>query len=800
MFKKVFTVLIFLIAFTNLIYAQESIYQNNDSIKGQVFDAETRQPIYLSDVILFNRKDSSQVAGTATNKEGKFTLDNIHRGNYYLIVQFLGYKKEIYNKITLTNSSNNLNLGALYLKPSSLSMQNVVVQGRRSAISYQTDKKVIDVSQMPSSMSGSAADVLENVPSISVDIDGNVSLRGSQNFQVLINGQPSVLSAQDALQQIPASSIKSIQLITNPSAKYDASGTAGIINIVLKKNANLGMSGLVNIMGGLNNKYGGNFIFQYRASSVSYNFGLDYNRRFYPGSSTMDKQFIVGNNTSFLNSDGNMTWGRTIYGVRGGVNFNFSEHDNLSLGGRIGDRTFLRNSTQNYQQWSTTAPQKISYLDNTHHNHYGGFYDLNANYIHKFGPAGNQLTGELFFRHRNSNESSVSDGMQNSNQINGTQTTELGPESEIRGKLDYTLPLNHRKKFSAGMEYFTRIRKDINKLFLFDSTSSAYQFEPNYSHTNDFNRTRFAAYSIFADHWDSLGIQVGVRTEYTYQMVKLAGTSQRFSLSRWDFFPSIHSSYNFGGGTQIMAGYSRRIRRPDGGDLEPFYSWYDAHNVRIGNPNLQPEFIDSYEIGFQTFVGKATVSNDFYYRYTHNKMEDINSVYSPNVSLRSIANVGSDYSLGSEAMIMFNPLKFWEFNLMGDVYDYRIKGAINNQSFARQSLDWSLKNNSTFTITPKTSIQVDTRYHSPSVSAQGRWGGYFITDLAAKRDFMQKQLSVILQIHDLFQTGRREFISEGADFYNYAHFARQAPIVMINIKYNFNNFKNGGQNINAHRH
>lgn len=789
MFNKVFIVLILMFTLTSLIYGQESTAQKNGSVKGRVLDSETKQPIELCDVILFSRDDSSQVTGTATNNEGDFILDGIRDGKYYLIVQYLGYEKKIFNNVSITNSNNSVDLGTIYLKPSSLSMQNVVVEGKRSAITYQTDKKVIDVSQMPTTLSGSAADVLQNIPSVSVDVDGTVSLRGSQNFQVLINGQPSVLSAQDALQQIPASSIKSIELITNPSAKYDASGTAGIINIILKKDTNLGLSGLANVMGGLNNKYGSNFIFQYRTSSIGYNFGIDYNRRFFPGSSTQNKQFIVDNNTSYLNSDGNMTWGRTIYGVRGGLDFNLTDEDNLSLGGRVGSRSFLRNSTLNYEQWSVSNPQKISYLDNTNHNHYGTFYDLNANYLHKFGPGGNQLTGELFFRHNGSNESSVSDGTQSNNQVNGTRTTELGPESELRGKLDYTLPLSKQKKFLAGMEYFSRLRKDINKLYVFDSTSNAYQFQPAYSHINDFNRTRFAAYSIFQDHWDSLGVQVGVRTEYTYQLVKLAGTNQRFSLSRWDFFPSVHSSYNFGGGTQIMAGYSRRIDRPDGGDLEPFYTWFDANNVRIGNPSLKPEFIDSYEIGFQTFIGKATVSNDFYYRFTHNKMEHINSVYGPNVTLISIANVGTDYSLGAETMIMFNPLKFWEFNLMGDVYDYRIRGAVNNQSFARESFDWSIKNNSTFTITPTTHIQVNTRYHSPSVDAQGRWGGYFITDLAAKQDFMQKSLSVILQIHDLFQTGRREFTSQGTDFYNYNYFTRQAPIVMLNIKYNFNNYK-----------
>ncbi len=293
----------------------------------------------------------------------------------------------------------------------------------------------------------------------------------------------------------------------------------------------------------------------------------------------------------------------------------------------------------------------------------------------------------------------------------------------------------------------------------------------------------------FSDQWDSLGVQVGVRAEYTYQLVKLADNNQQFSVKRWDFFPSIHSSYSFAGGTQVTASYTRRIERPDGGDIEPFYTWFDANNVRIGNPSLQPELIDSYEIGFQTFLGKVSLSNDFYYRFTHNKMEDYNSVYAENVTLRSIANVGTDYSIGAETMISFKAFDFWGFNLSGDLYNYKIKGAINNESFSRESFNWSLKNNNDFKLGPTTALQINTRYFSPSVTVQGKWTGFFTTDLGVKQDLMKKNLSITLQVRDIFKTGKREFTSQGIDFYNYNYFTRQAPMVMLNLKFNFNNFK-----------
>jgi outer membrane receptor protein involved in Fe transport len=784
------------LVFCTILFGQSVNTQSRGIISGVILDSETNNPIEYSNVVLFNQKDSSQVAGTVSDKTGTFRLIRIPNGDFYLTIQFVGYEKKVIKDILVSSSQSHVDLGNILLKPTAIRMKNVVVNGKRAPISYQLDKKVIDVTQMHTSAAGNAADVLQNIPSVNVDIDGNVSLRGSTNFTVMVNGRTSVLSAQDALQQIPVSSIQSIEIITNPSAKYDASGSAGIINIVLKKSKILGFSGIVNLDAGLRDKYGGNVIFQYKAKSINYNFGFDFNRRGFPGSNRQEKQFILGDTISTLNSNGNMLWQRITTGVRGGLDFDFGENTSLSLGGSYGSRSHRRNSTLNYAQLSNLGISPFYYLNNSNHNSSGPYYELNMNFLQNFGPNGHQLTGDLSYRYNSSNEATESIGTQGAAEVNGTKTTEQGPENETRGKLDYTLPINQTSKFSAGSEFFSRISQDINKLYMFDTTSHSYNFESQFSHTNDFNRTRFAAYSLYSNQWDSLGVQFGLRAEYTYQFVKLAETGQQFSLSRWDIFPSINSSYNFAGGTQMMASYSRRIDRPDGGDLEPFYTWFDANDVRIGNPNVKPELIDSYELGFQTFVGKISLSTDLYYRYTHDKRQDINSVYAENVTLRTVANVGHDQSAGTELMILFNPLAFWDFNFSGDLYDYKISGAINSESFARESFNWSIKNQNVFNIGGSTEIQLNTRYYSPSVTAQGKWNGYFTTDMAIKQDLVKNELSLILQVNDLFQTGKREFTSQGIDFYNYNYYSRKSPSVILNLKYNFNNYKEKGSQEN----
>ena len=642
---------------------------------------------------------------------------------------------------------------------------------------------------MPATLSGNAADVLENVPSVSVDVDGNVSLRGSSSFTVLIDGRPSVMDAQDALQQIPASSIETIEIITNPSAKYDPEGNAGIINIKLKKEKNLGLGGVINANAGLNNKYGGDFIFEYKRPSYSYNFGMNYNHRFRPGNVLDEKRFDLESGSSYLNSSGTHERSRTSFGVKGGVDLNLSESDLLSIGGRYGTRDGKRNSLRNYLQWTNTDPRQSSYLSNSENERSGHYYALNINYNHKFPLVGHSISGEFFISHNSSDESSFSYETESGIQTSGKKTTETGPRTHFRGKIDYVLPIDENTKFEAGSQGESRLSEDANGIFDYNPQTAGYDFLDEYSHDTKYNRSQFAAYSILQKDWDKFGIQVGARTEYTYRTIDLVDTNQIFNIDRWDFFPSVHGSYKFGGGSQLMASYTKRIDRPHGWNLEPFISWMDPNNVRKGNPALSPEFIDSYEAGFQTFIGEVNISNDFYYKVNHDKIERIRSAYAEDVTMNTYENVGTDYSLGMEFMITGDPADFWKVDLMGNLYNYKIEGALSGTSFARESFNWNARINNGFTLSPSTQLQLNVRYNSPSVSSQGRWEGYFRTDAALKQDLFGKKLSLVLQVRDLFSTSKYEFTSEGYDFYSYTHYTPESPRVMLNIKFNFNNYK-----------
>ena len=787
MFKKIYYSLIIVLFATTLISAQQS--NTAGSISGRVFDANDGSLIIYANVVLLSAKDTSQVKGTTTDNEGKFVLGSIAFGSYLLDVQFVGYeKKRIY--VTLSASMKNIELGRINLKPSSVELKDVVVEGQKPPLSYEIDKKVIDVDQMQTVTSGNAADVLENIPSVSVDIDGNVSLRGSSNFTVLIDGRPSVMDAQDALQQIPASAIKSIELMTNPSAKYDAEGNAGIINIKLKKDNNLGFSGIVNANTGLNNKYGGGFITQYKTPSLNYNFSINYNKRTYPGTSTQEQQFLISGNNSYLNSDGTRNRNRNSFGLRGGLDFNLGENNIMSLGARYGSRSGGNNSDLNYAGWSDSNPQPDFYYSANHRERSGSYYAVNLNYDRKFEDEGHSLTAEFFVSHNNSDELTLSAETQNGSQISGKKTTETGPSTRYRSKIDFSLPLGGKSKFETGSQGEIRLSEDGNNYYEYNTVTSNYEFQPIFSNTTNYNRSELAFYSIYSNEWGNLGFQGGVRGEYTYRTIDLTANNQSFSIDRWDFFPTLHSSYKFEGGSQLMASYTRRIDRPRGWQLEPFDTWTDANNVRHGNPALQPEFIDSYEFGFQTFIGKISFSNDFYYKVSHNKVEHVRSAYSDNVTLNTFENVGQDYSTGTEFMLIFDPIvKVWNVNLTGDVYDYRINGVILNQSYENKSFNWSTRFSNKVTITNSTSLEVNVRYNSPTVSSQGRREGYFRTDAAIKKDFMNKRLSLTLQVRDLFKTGKWEFTSQGADYFSYNHFTREAPSVMLNIKFNFNNYE-----------
>ncbi|MCW8806351.1 MAG: TonB-dependent receptor, partial [Ignavibacteriaceae bacterium] len=357
-FIKIF----FTISFAVLaIFAQER--QGNfpgGTITGKILDSSTKHSIEYANVIVFSIRDSSMITGGVTNNEGIFKLSISRPGKFRVEVRFIGYDTDTL-EVSLKPGSLNVDLGEIFIHPSAINLSDVVVQGDRSPVTYEIDKKVINPDQMQTVISGNAADVLANVPSVQVDIEGNVSLRASQNFSVLIDGKPSLLDPQDALQQISASSIDKIELITNPTAKYDAEGTSGIINIILKKNLGHGWNGIVNGNAGMYDTYGGSVLFNYQ-DGFKLNFGLDYSQRHFPGDQTQNNIYFLQTDTSIINSAGEINRGRTAFEGRAGVEFSLSDNDQLNFGFRGGKRKGARTSNLNYLQSSTLDPTIFKYL------------------------------------------------------------------------------------------------------------------------------------------------------------------------------------------------------------------------------------------------------------------------------------------------------------------------------------------------------------------------------------------------------------------------------------------------------
>ncbi len=784
---KIRTMILLVIFSTAYMIAQPGQISDN-RISGTVFDSISDEPIEYANIVLLTLQDSSMITGTVTDQNGGFSISNVKPGNYLLDVRFIGYEDKRFN-IEISDSKPVVNIGKISISPSAINLENVIVEGDRSPVTYHIDKKVVDVNKMQTVISGNAADVLENVPSVTVDIEGNVSLRGSTNFTVLIDGRPSVMSAQDALQQIPASSIEKIEIITNPSAKYDPDGTAGIINILLKKNENMGMSGILNTNVGLNDKYGADFLIENRSEAFTTNFGIDFNKRIFPGSSREENRFIIDNSTSFLNSSGSAEWGRIGYGLKGGMEFNLSETDFAGIGLRFGSRDGQRNSFLNYQQWSQSDPSQNIYSSNSERSRDGKFYSANMTYIKKLGTKGHEIKTEFDFGFDDSDEFTLTTEIENGLQTGGRRTGENGPSKEFEGKLDYTLPFSEQSKFEAGYEGEIESSDENNDLSIFNSVTGVYEVQEEFSNSTRYLESGHSIYSIYSNQFLGVGIQAGVRAEYTYRTIELVKQNQEFKIDRWDYFPTIHSSYKFDEGTQLMASYTRRIQRARGWHLEPFLTWMDANNVRIGNPSLLPEFIDSYETGIQSFIGDISVSAELYYRKTNNKVENIRSVYQENVTLNSIQNVGSDHAVGTELMVIADPFDIWNVNIMANIYNYKVEGVIEEQTFSRTSNSWTGRLNNVFKLSDVTQMQFNINYNSPTVSSQGKREGFFSSDAAVKQDLFNRKLSLILQVRDLFGTAKHEFSSQGPDFYNYNYFERESPFVMLSFRWNFNNYK-----------
>jgi outer membrane receptor protein involved in Fe transport len=761
------------------------------SITGSVYDADLNVPIEYANIVLHSQRDSAQVNGTVTDKTGRFILAGVRPGRYYVEISFIGYRDKTVKDVAVGPGAVR-DLSRIDLRQTAVAVQGVEATAERPRLEYRIDKKIVDVAHQPTPPNGTAVDALENVPSVKVDDDGNVSLRGSGSFKVLVDGRPSPLEGSEALQQIPASTIDNIEIITNPSAKYDASGPAGILNVVLKKQRQSGLSSITNLKGGTDGSYGGDFLLGYRLDGTSLYAGADYNRRQFPGTRNAEGWTAdsASGDTTYLVSRGTGTRGGVPYGMRAGADIRVGKTDRVTVGGRFGRRGW--SSAQLSTDSETVRPSGgiNVYTTGDTSSSSGLYYSASVDEVHNFGRQGHDLAAHASYRGRGGSENSTNSQQTGGVLTGGQRTTESGPSQDLSVNLDYTLPLREEDKFEAGYQASIDRSHDSTGTWTYDTVSRSYLYDSGYSHVIASSDDVHALYSTYSASFKPFGFEAGLRGEYAHRAIELVDSSRTFTVGGLDLFPTLHLSYSLANGHEVMGSYTRRIERPDGWELEPFLTWWNPHLVRRGNPDLKPEYYDSYELGYQMPIGPSRITLDGYYRMTHNKVEDVTSNYAPGVLLRSVANVGTDHSAGAEVQADLQLLKWLGFNLTGDIYDYRVMGALNGVDFSSHSFNWEGNASADIRLTTDTRLQLRARYSGPTATAQGKESGFFMSTASLRQQFFSRRLSLNLQAIDLFRSAGHEETSQGDGFYTHFRFRRShAPTFALGLTWNFNNFK-----------
>ena len=783
-----------LLATTTFLYANVS-----GTVIGLVKDKENGEPLEYVSVALYNSVDGNLVTGTISDTQGKFEIKGLIQGDYYLEVSFIGYNKTKVEDINIDSRRIRIELPDLILPRSANELDEVEVVADELGIEYKIDRKVINVSQQLTAASGTAVDILENVPSITVDVDGNVALRGSTGFMVLIDGRPSVLDPSEALQQIPSNTIENIEIITNPSAKYNPDGTAGIINVITKKDRLKGLSGTADINGGTYGRFGVGLLASYTKKKWSVFLGGDYNMGERPGFSSSERTTTKNDTTYFTTSTGERNRNRNFWIIRGGFNYSLTEKDVFSIEFNYGYRDGESRATQDYREWIEPGSASVNeYISQETSWRGGNFYSLNVNFQHDFEKIGHNISAGISYRSRGGEDTSTNQLLDANNSIaSGQINTEDGPGRVLQIDLDYVLPVGESNKIEAG--YQSRLGRSTDKtaLHIYNPDNGEFESQPEFSNETKYLRDIHALYGIYGGEKGKFGYQVGLRGEYTYRVIESVKQDEKSYIDRFDYFPSVHTSYKLPAEQQVMASYSRRIERPRSWYLEPFITWQDAFNVRQGNPNLIPEYIDAFEVGYLKGLGEHSLSLEGYYRITHNKIERIQSVYEENVMLSRPENVGQDFALGGELALGLSLFKWWKADLSGNFYQYRLEGTYNETTFDRESFNWNTRLGNTFRFGKGTRIQLNSRYNSATVTAQGKRGDYWTADIAVSQEFFKKRMSAILQVRDMFGKVVRDNVSVGSDFYAYSEYYHRAPQLRVTLNYRFNNYKNkrnGGGN------
>ncbi len=766
-------------------------------VTGMIQDSTVKGPIEYATVGLYRQSDSTLVNGAVTDQSGAFMLRGIPNGQYYLEASFIGYIKKTV-PVVLTPQTHAIDLGVVGLHLNVTQIDDVQIVAQNQRVEYKIDKKVVNISQDLTAAGGSLVNALENTPSIQVDVEGNVTLRGSGNFQLLIDGKPSVIQGSEGLQQIPSSAVQSVEIITSPSAKYDPDGDAGIINVIMKKQKNTGIGGVVNASIGTGNKYTADFLINFRKKKINYFVGAEYANFEFDNKGEGEKRTYSGDSATYQTSNVHGVFHRQAVNLKSGFDYTISDKSTLSFSGGIGNRSVSRDFMSRNHWYDEPFVKDSFYRENSLSTDEDLFYNLNLDFLKKYGEKDHSLQASAYFSASTEDESDE-DVIQRTNdryelvgqQPARTRSGQNNSESELRLELDFTKPVG-KGKMETGLQ--SRWDMDHGDYVYEDYQPQGNEWVYNDTISNSLNYLDAiqSAYGIFSGPLGKFEYQTGLRAEYDYRRLEQITSSETYVYNKFHFFPSFYITRKLSDAHQFQFTFTRRIHRPNEWQLNPFKEFRGSNNVFFGNPELKPEFTNSFELNYQHTFKKGFVSLETYYRRTTGKISWINGIDTlsgKQVFTNTSINANRDHSLGIELMANLDITKWWNVNITGNLFRYQLEGKVDGENVTSSSTTWNTNYSTMFKLGENTRVQLMGFYNGPSNTLQGKRDGSFVINAAIRRDFMKKKLTLSLNARDIFATGKWSFTSEGPSFYTYNRFSREAPVVTLNLSYQINNYR-----------
>jgi outer membrane receptor protein involved in Fe transport len=761
-------------------------------IKGVIVDSTAEIPLPFANITLHNQKDSSFIGGTASGTNGEFILTNVVEGNYYLKISFLGYSNKFLNGLNISVNDKEYNVGVIKLSHDAIQLQEGQVVGEKAAEELHLDKKVINVSQNLNAAGGTALDVLQNQPSVRVDPDGTVYLRGSSNFTILVNGRPSVLQGSDALRQFAASQIENIELITNPSARYDAEGSAGIININLKAQKDYSLSGILNLNSGTGDKYNGDFSANYNLNGLSLNGGLDYRDNTFTNEQNISRSSLIGNNLLTNVSDINIRNKRKQYSFRGGLDYTINPENSLglSLSGGLIDIYGSLNTNYVNNQMDNTRYAVIKNKNDVPVKYFNSTF----NYQYKINPAINDLNFELTYNFVDiNNDQLMFENLSDENFnpfgdfINSTRFINDSKRNEGRSKLNYKHKLSESDALETGLQANYSFRDFELENRIFDNDLQDYIIDPLLTNTFNLRNNVYAGFISFNSEIAGFNYMLGLRSEYMDRTLEQKTLNETFELNRMDLFPSLNISRKIDD-HQLQFSYSRRINRPHENLLNPFPFYSDANITTAGNPKLLPEYINSFELNYQKMFGSVFVSAQTYYRKSADSFSQTFSVDSTGRLNITFNNYGNSDVYGAELSGSFSVADIFRFDPSVNLFQTHLDGLVGSQKIEKDYFNWSARLNTTVTISQDTRFQLSGNYMK-FIDAQTVSKPFMMISASLRQDFLNKAMSLTLQARNLFNASDMKLNTAGSNFNADALIRPEAPVFTLIFSYNFNNFK-----------